>query len=72
MKRWELVSRDVNGRVIGVDRFRFRRNAERLKRWHDATACGGHSFLTPLPEGMPPLFTNEVRPARIDGSGEAT
>ena len=59
-KRWELVSKDVDGREIGRQQFWLRRSAERMKAWQDGTAAGTLHFLTPLPEGMPPLYTNEV------------
>jgi hypothetical protein len=59
-RRWELVSRDVNGRVIGTELFWRRRSAEKMKVRHDHTARGTHPSLTAVTAEHGPLFTNEV------------
>lgn len=56
-RRWEVVCRDVNGRIIGTEQFWLRRSATRMAQWHTATASGSHLFQTPLAR---PLFTVEV------------
>lgn len=62
IRRWEVVSLGVpDGREVGRSQFMFRRTARRYAAWQNATAAGNLSFLTPLPPGMAPLWTSEVR-----------
>lgn len=61
LRRWELVSSDHDGRVIGTRRFFLRRTALSCKSYLDRTATGEHDYLTPVPAEIGPLFTTEVR-----------
>lgn len=61
-RRWEVVCIDRDGNEIGEpERFWFRRSAVKTAEWHDRTAWGTHTFLTPVTEQHGPLFTVQIR-----------
>jgi hypothetical protein len=57
-RRWVVQVWTNEGRLVSESRLRSGRRAKALARWHDRTAVGGHSWMSPVPG--PPLWKVEV------------